>query len=204
MSISRPTELTAINEVLAAVGQAPVTILDQTNPDVSIIQQTLNNVSREVQSEGWHFNKEINYELQPQTDKTIAIPDNMLQVDLSKRFHPEKNVVRRDGKLYDKWREPRSKAYEFESSVYADIIWYFDWDDLPTPIMDYIVARTSAQVSSRIVGDPTQFQMLQARELSKRSSAIEYDCNQGDYTYFGHPEQENSYRSYQPFHALYR
>jgi len=204
MSISRPTELNAINEVLSAIGQAAVTILDQTNPDVSIIQQTLHNVSREVQSEGWHFNKEINYELQPQSDKTIVIPDNMLQVDLSKSRHPDKSVVRRSGKLYDKWKEPRSKAFEFEDTVYADIVWYQDWNDLPTPIMDYIVARTASQVSSRIVGDATQFQMLQARELSKRANALEYDCSQGDYTYFGHPEQENSYRSYQPFHALYR
>jgi hypothetical protein len=204
MSISRPTELNAINEVLAAVGQAPVTTLDQTNPDVSIIQQTLNNVSREVQSEGWHFNKEVNYELIPQSDKTIPIPDNMLQVDLSTRYHGGKSVVRRNGKLYDKWKEPRSEAYQFDDKVYADIVWYFDWEDLPTPIMDYIVARTAAQCSSRLVGDTIQFQMLQARELTKRANAIEYDCNQADYTYFGHPEQENFYNSYQPYQALYR
>lgn len=204
MSISRPTELNAINEVLAAVGQAPVTTLDQTNPDVSIIQQTLNNVSREVQSEGWHFNKEYNYEINPQSDKTIPIPDNMLQLDVSTRYHGEKDVVRRNGKLYDKWKEPRSDAYLFEEPIYADIIWYFDWDDLPTPIQDYIVARTATLASSRIVGDSTQFQMLSQREALKRANALEYDCNQADYTYFGHPDGENFYISYKPYRALYR
>lgn len=204
MSISRPTELNAINEVLAAVGQAPVTTLDQTNPDVSIIQQTLNNVSREVQSEGWHFNKEYNYKITPQSDKTIIVTDNMLQLDLSKRYHGDKDVVRRNGKLYDKWKEPRSDAYLFNEPVYADIVWYFNWGDLPTPIQDYIVARTATLVSSRIVGDSTQFQMLSQREALKRANAIEYDCNQADYTYFGHPDGENFYTSYQPYRALYR
>ena len=204
MSISRPTELNAINEVLAAVGQAPVTTLDQTNPDVSIIQQTLNNVSREVQSEGWHFNKEYNYQINPQSDKTIPIPDNMLQLDVSTRYHGEKDVVRRNGKLYDKWKEPRSDAYLFEEPIYADIIWYFDWDDLPTPIQDYIVARSAAIVSSRIVGDGQQYSMLQQREAYTRAMALEYECNQGDYTFFGHPANKNHYKSYQPYHALSR
>ena len=203
-SISRLTELNAINEVLAAVGQAPVTTLDQTNPDVSIIQQTLKNVSREVQSEGWHFNKEYNYKLTPQTDQTIAITDNMLQVDLSQRHHASKDVVRRDGKLYDKWKEPRKDAYKFDGDVYADIVWYFDWLDLPVSIQDYIIARTTTISSTRLVGDPAQYQILQQSEASKRANALEYDCNQADYTFFGHPEGENYYISYQPYKALYR
>lgn len=203
-SISRLTELNAINEVLAAVGQAPVTTLDQTNPDVSIIQQTLKNVSREVQSEGWHFNKEYNYKLTPQADQTIPITDNMLQVDLSTRHHGSRDVVRRDGKLYDKWKEPRTDAYKFDDAVYADIVWYFDWLDLPAAIQDYIIARTATLSSTRLVGDPDQFQILQVREAGKRANALEYDCNQADYTFFGHPEGENYYISYQPYKALYR
>ena len=54
-------ELPAINQILAAVGQAPVTTLDQPNPDVAIAYDTLLQVSREVQSEGWTFNREEHY-----------------------------------------------------------------------------------------------------------------------------------------------
>ena len=52
------TELQAVNEILASVGQAPVTTLEQTNPDVAIAYNTLLEVNREVQAEGWTFNKE--------------------------------------------------------------------------------------------------------------------------------------------------
>ena len=61
-------ELPAINQILMACGQAPVTTLDETNPDVAIAYQTLLEVSREVQSEGWTFNKEAHYEMTPNTD----------------------------------------------------------------------------------------------------------------------------------------
>ena len=54
-------ELPAVNQILASVGQAPVTTLDQTNPDVAIVYDTLLQVSKEVQAEGWTFNKEFGY-----------------------------------------------------------------------------------------------------------------------------------------------
>tara|TARA_B100000073_G_scaffold346130_1_gene356792 strand:+ start:665 stop:1276 length:612 start_codon:yes stop_codon:yes gene_type:complete len=199
-SRDRLTEINAINEVLAAVGQAPVTTLDQTNPDVSIIQQTLKSVSREVQSEGWHFNKEFNVEETPQTDKTIPIKDTYLQVDVNRQHHPELDVVRRDGKLYDKW----GHTDKFNGKIRLDVVHYFEWTDLPAPIQDYIIARTAALTSTRLMGDSTQYQMLLQREEFARANALEYDCNQADYTYFGHPQGENYYISYQPYKALYR
>lgn len=199
-SRDRLTEINAINEVLAAVGQAPVTTLDQTNPDVSIIQQTLKTVSREVQSEGWHFNKEYNIELSPQTDKTIPIPDTYLQLDVNRELFKSYDVVRRDGKLYDKIRHTN----KFEEKISVDVVHYFKWTDLPAAIQDYIVARTAATVSTRLIGDSTQYQILSQREQFARSNALEYDCNQADYTFFGHPQGEDLYISYQPYKALYR
>ena len=80
----------------------------------------------------------------------------------------------------------------------------FDWVDLPRPIQDYIVAKAATIVSTRIVGDPQQFRILQAKELDNRAKALEYECNQGDYTFFGHKRGEKVYDSYKPYQALYR
>ena len=92
------TELPAINQILMACGQAPVTTLDETNPDVAIAYQTLLEVSREVQSEGWTFNKEAHYEMTPDTNNEIVIPSNILQIDLTHNASiGDKNAVRRNG-----------------------------------------------------------------------------------------------------------
>ena len=192
-------ELPAVNQILQSCGQAPVTTLDQTNPDVAIAYSTLTQVSQEVQAEGWSFNLELDYEFTPDTNNEILIPNNVLQIDPAPEYF-ELDVVRRSGKLYDKVKH----SYTFTEVLRCDVKWLFDWVDLPIPIQDYILARAATIVSSRIVGDPTQFQMLGQKEAYNRAMALEYDCNQGDYTYFGHPRGIKSYKSYQPFHALYR
>ena len=196
-------EIDAINQILATVGQAPVTTLDTTNPDVAIAYDTLLQVSREVQSEGWTFNKEYDYPMTPDDNNEIAIPTNMLQVDLHEReqHYKEYDVVRRNGKLYDridhtdKWTSGEMKV---------DVVWHFDWVDLPIPIQDYITARAASFVVSRIVGDANLYGMCQQKEQYCRAQALEYECNQGQFTYFGHPKGGNHYTSYQPYKALQR
>ena len=193
-------ELPAINQILMACGQAPVTTLDETNPDVAIAYQTLLEVSREVQSEGWTFNKEANYKWTVENNE-IVIPNNVLQMDLSASNAGDKQVIRRNGKLYDKYHHTDQWT---EATVDVDVVWFFDWVDLPRPIQDYITTRAATITSSRIVGDQTQYQMLQQKESYMRAMALEYETSQGDYTYFGNPDGSYPYVSYQPYKALSR
>ena len=200
-----PGELQAVNQILASVGQAPVTTLEQTNPDVAIAYNTLQQVSREVQAEGWTFNREYRYPLTPNDNNEIEIPDNMLQLDLSMEPCDHKNrgydPIRRNGKLYDRMNH----TFEWkQEEYYFDIVWLFDWLDLPQPIKDHIIAKASVLVSQRMIGDTNQYQMLQQHELFTRSQALEYEANQGDFSFFGSPPNGNYYNSYQPFHTLYR
>ena len=194
-------ELPAINQILMACGQAPVTTLDETNPDVAITYQTLLEVSREVQSEGWSFNKEPHYEMTPDSNNEILIPNNVLQIDLSASNASDKNVIQKNGKLYDK--EHHTDQWT-DGAVDCDITWLFDWVDLPRPIQDYITARASTITSSRIIGDGEQYQMLQQKEAYMRAMALEYECNQGDYSFFGKPDGSAPYVSYEPYKALMR
>ena len=196
-------ELPAINQILSSCGQAPVTTLDQTNPDVAVAYDTLLQVSREVQAEGWTFNKEYHYEFTPDNNDQILIPSNILQIKLTENSaNMDKDGVRRSGKLYDR----HNHTYDWtDETVECDIVWEFDWVDLPQPIQDFIVARSATFVSQRIVGDTEQYQMLQQQEAYMRALALEYETQQGQFTFFGHPQgHTNYYQSYQPFHALSR
>lgn len=222
MSQTNPlTDLDAINEMLASVGQAPITSIETTtnlyekvgdeykqltittSPDVAMAQQTLSEVSRMVQSEGWAFNIEYNYPLSPDaTTKRIKYTDRMLQVDLN-TSHPSYgnlDTVKREGWLYER----NHHTFEWEGTIYCDILWLFDWEDIPRPIQDYVIKRASAILSMRIVGDPNLYKVLDGQALNCRAYALEYDTQQGDYTYFGHPQGQNYYQSYKPFHTLYR
>ena len=205
-------ELPAVNEILASIGQAPVSTLEQTNPDVAIAYDTLINVSREVQSEGWIFNTEEYYEIAiDSTTGEVDIPNNVLQIDLHDEVDNQYEAIRRTktGTTQPKLYEKINHTYDWKSltnstTLRVNIVWLFDWVDLPRPVQDYITARAAAIVSSRIVGDPQQYQILQQKEMYNRAQAMEYECNQGDYTFFGHQRGKKVYNSYKPYQALYR
>ena len=196
-------ELPAINQILTSCGQAPVTTLDQTNPEVAIAYATLLQVSREVQSEGWTFNKEYHYEFNKDNNNQIVIPNNVIQIKLSENAQNRPyDAVRRQGKLYD--RQNHRYTWEY-SPIECDVTWEFDWVDLPEPIQNYITARAATLVSGRIVGDDDQYTRLKVQEQEMRVLANEYETQQGQFTMFGHPQDsQNYYQSYQPFHALQR
>ena len=197
-------ELPAINQILSSCGQAPVTTLDQTNPDVAIAYDTLLQVSREIQAEGWTFNKEYHYEMTPDTNNEIAIPNNIIQIKLTENAANQSyDGIRRSGKLYD--RQHHTYEWTYTSPIECDIVWEFDWVDLPEPIQNFIVARAAVLVSQRIVGDQGQYQMLQQQEAFARARALEYETQQGQFTFFGHPQgQQNYYQSYKPYQVLQR
>ena len=195
-------ELPAVNQILASVGQAPVTTLDQTNPDVAIAYDTLLQVSREVQAEGWTFNTEYKVKLTPDTNDQIVYTNQMLQINLSDgEGYGSKAAIRKNGKLYDRVNHTDKWTDE---TVTVDIVYKYDWIDLPVPIQDFITARAATIVSTKIVGDAEQHKYLSTREQLARANALEYECNQGNYTYFGHPRGNNNYVSYQPYKALHR
>ena len=178
----------------------------QTNPDVAIAYNTLTEVSREVQSEGWSFNRERNYtQLQPDaTTKKIKIPNNAIQVDLSQDYHINlgRNAVNRGGYLYD--TIGHTDVWDTNETIYLDMVWEWQYEYIPQPIQAYIVARAAAVFCSRTIGDPNQYQMLQQKEAYARAMALEYECNQNDVTIFGDPQNGNYYSSYNPFNALIR
>ena len=110
------------------------------------------------------------------------------------------DLVRRNGKLYDKYNH----TYTFTEDIEADVLWHLDFQDLPPAIQAYITAKAARMCATKMVGDPQLNQLLQEQEATTRAAAIEEECQQGDYSMFGFQDGENYYTSYQPFRALSR
>ena len=196
------TELDAVNQILSSVGQAPVTTLDQENPEVAIVLTTLREINKQVQAEGWIFNTERNYKFTPDsTTKEIQLPTNVIQLDVNTQTHlGSYDAVRRNGKLYDRLNH----TFQWNEVISADVVWYLSFTDLPTAFQNYITARAAVMCATKMVGDRELYTLLAKQEESTRATVIEYECNQGDYTMFGFRDGENYYNSYQPFRALMR
>lgn len=195
------TELSAVNTILVAAGQAPITTLDETNPDVDIVYSTLVAVNREVQAEGWSFNRELEYLMPRDTNNEIIVPSNVIQINVSRiADNAGVEVVPRDGKLYNK----TDHTYQWERDVKCDVLWLFPFVDTPQVIKDLVTARAALVAVTSMVGDREQYTLLQQREARAQANAAQYESEQGRYSMFGFPTGNNFYTSYQPFNTLSR
>ena len=200
-TVDTDTELSAVNSILGAIGQSPITTLNFENPEIGFIYNILTEVNKDVQNEGWVFNTEYNVEKAPEaTTKYITIPSNVLRYDLhGDSVDRSKNLVRRDGKLWDTIHQ----TFEFENSVKLDITWLWAFEDLPSAFKRYIISRASVRAATQLVSNPQLVQLLQQQEALTRATCIEYECNQGDHSMMGFP-RETSISTYQPYQVLNR
>jgi len=202
-SYATSTELDAVNSILMSVGESPVNTLDTQSPEVAIAQNTLRQVCREIQSEGWVFNTEYEYPFQVDSSDEVIIPPTVLQLDLNRYQHADNyDVIRRDGKLYDRY----SHSYKFPNidTLYCDVVWFFEFQDIPQVSRDYITARAARIAGIRMVSDAETTKLLEADEALARALVLEYDTKQADYSIFNSSDLRNPYTSYKPFQALSR
>ena len=202
-TIDTDTELSAVNSILGAIGQSPVTSLVFDNPEISFIYNLLRDSNVDIQSEGWHFNTENHVTYTPDsTTGKIAIGNDILQMDITDGWRKRTfDVVKRSGYLYDKY--DHTDDWSDSSEVSLDITRLLSFEDIPTVFKRYIIARASRQAATQLVANQQLVGLLQQQETLTRAACMEYECNQGNHTMFGFPE-DSSYSSYKPWRNLRR
>lgn len=203
------TELSSVNSILAAIGQAPVSRLYTStnsnpsfiNPEVAFAYGLLMECNVDVQAEGWNFNTEYNYPLPANSKGKFPIPKNVLMYDVTDgQVWRTTDVIRKQGFLYNK--VTHTDVWE-EDELCLDIVWKWEYEDLPPVFKRYITLRASTRAAVQMVTNRELAQLLKEQEGIARASCLEYECNQGDPTFLG-LGQGSVYSSYQPFKALNR
>lgn len=167
------TELEAVNVLLTTIGEAPVnTLTGNQVTDVSIAQQVLNEVSREVQAQGWHFNTEQGVELSPNISGDIAIPADTARIDAQ-----DFNTVTREDKLFNL----TDRTFTFASKIKVDIVYYQDFEVLPQQAKKYITTRAARIYSDRLLNSETIHKMTSRDEQRALIDLKEYEGDTGDY-----------------------
>ena len=199
-TIDIDTELSAVNNILGAIGQSPITTLNFDNPEISFIFNLLRDANVDTQAEGWHFNTEKHVRFAIDANGKIAIGNDILSMDLhDNQARRTSNLVRRNGFLYDK----QDHTDVFTADLDLDIVRLYNFEDLPIVFRRYITYRASRQAATQLVANPNLVKLLQGQESLARASLMEYECNQGDHSMFGF-EDDTAYQTYQPWRNLRR
>jgi len=178
MTVLATTELEAVNIMLSAIGEAPVATLDEdTIEDVQIALSTLRQVSKEIQSKGWHYNTDYDYPLNVDdiTGK-IAYPPTASHVDAMDSENCD--VVKRGGFLYD--RTNRTLVFTGRTTLKCVIVWMFDFEDLPQPLRAYITLKASRRFAEDMLGDEASVKWTERDELDAMAEWKAEDLRQSD------------------------
>ena len=202
-TIDLDTELSAVNSILGAIGQAPVTSLVYDNPEISFIYNLLRDANVDTQAEGWHFNTERHVKYTPDSvTGKIAIANDVLQMDVSEGWSTRTyDVVRRNGYLYDKI--DHTDDFSSIDSIDLDVVKLQNYEDLPVIFRRYITYRASRMAATQLVANPKLVELIAQQEALSRAALMEYECNQGNHSMFGFPEN-TVYQTYQPWRNLRR
>ena len=200
-TIDTETELSAVNSILGSIGQSPITSLDFTNPEISFIFNLLKESNVDVQNEGWVYNREEHIEFQPDANTGyITVPVDILRIDITNGYQDRFfDLVKRNGRLYDKIMH----TDVFTASIYCDVVRLFPFEDLPSVFKRYITYKAAGRAATQLIANSDLFKLLAQQEASARASCMEYECNQGQHTIFGFPDQ-TFVTTYQPIRALNR
>ena len=201
------TELSAVNAILGSIGQSPVSGLDFANPEISFIYNILKEVNQDVQAEGWMFN--IEYHIKENvnaSDNKIIIESDVIRIDMEDAWDRTRDFVRRkdsDGiwKMYD--RVDHTFEFPDDDYFYVNKVRLLNFEDIPTVFQRYIKYKASGRAAVQLVSNPGLQRMLATFEGQSRAACLEYECQQGDHSFFGWPD-ESAYQSYKPYRALRR
>ena len=201
-TIDTETELSAVNSILGAIGQSPVTTINKTNPEVGFIYNLLRDSNVEVQNEGWHFNTERHVKYTPDSNGKIAIGADIIKMDVTNGWVKRQyDVVKRSGNLYDKY--DHTDDWSDHTEILLDITKLIPLEEVPSVFQRYIISRASRQAATQLVANPQLVQLLQSNEAMARANCMEYEFNQGNHNMFGLPE-DSIYHAYEPWRNLRR
>ena len=173
------TQLDAINTMLSAIGEAPVSSLSSGLIEAEVAETILNTVDREVQSMGWHFNTELNKLFAQTTDGEIVIPADVLRADATLGAESP-NLVQRGLKMYDR----KNHTFNIGAAASLDIVVQLTFDDLPEVCKRYVILRATRIFQDRVVGSNTLHEFQRRDEEYALIELKEFDLVTDDNNIF--------------------
>ena len=186
---TRTSELEAVNTILSTIGESPLNTLSGSLPvDGTIAKNVLSEVSREVQSQGWHFNTHYKVTLTRDTDNKIPLATNIVRVEVDPRRYSKVSydIVQRNNFLYNLAKNEETFDTNFQD---ATAVYLLPFDEIPEQAKRYITIRSARIFHDRTLGANTIHKFTQEDEKRALSILKQAEASTGDYTIFDTPSQ---------------
>jgi hypothetical protein len=173
------TELEAVNTLLSIIGEAPIDkladISDNEITDASLARKTLQEVSRDVQAEGWLFNTDNEVSVSVNNAGQYVLPENALRADFSPNRYPNSNLVARGNRIYDRSNRTFDIDNDNAPLVIDQVVMELSWDELPHAAQQYISIRSGRIYSDRYINSNVIFSYTVADESYSRAQLVRFE-----------------------------
>ena len=186
---TRTSELEAVNTILSTIGESPLNTLSGSLPvDGTIAKNVLSEVSREVQSQGWHFNTHYKVTLSRDTDNKIPLATNIVRIELDPRQYSKTSydIVQRNNFLYNLAKNEDTFDANFKD---VTAVYLLPFDEIPEQAKRYITIRSARIFHDRTLGANTIHKFSLEDEAKSLSILKQAESHTGDYSIFDTPEQ---------------
>lgn len=182
MATARTSRLEAVNTMLSVIGEAPVNDLTASSATADVIMagNVLDEVSREIQTHGWDFNRETLVKLVPNEANEIVLSTSVAEIDIEPLDADSKQYVQRGGKLYNK----TDHTFTISKELKATIVYILDWEDLPQAARHYFMIRAARRFQDRVVGSDKHHSFNQQDEFQALVALRAAESRSGDFTIF--------------------
>lgn len=172
---SLTTTLAAVNTMLASIGEQPISTLTPVpTSDAQEALDRLDEMDLNVQSEGWSWNREYEFQLTLASDGTIPLPNMTLRATLSPDQVGDFQVVPRGSNLYDL----KNHTFDFSAGGVApkmELVVRLDWDSLPQAARSYIVYVATQRFHASKQGSEIVLNVNSADVARARATLQQYD-----------------------------
>jgi hypothetical protein len=200
--MARTSFLEAVNRVLQMMGEAPINSLNGQYGLALQAQDSLNDVSRKLQSEGWSFNTDREKLLQRNASTNeIAVGPNISRVVIDPYRYPALDIVQRGGRLYDRF----NNTYVFDEDLYVDLTIILEWEELPEHARQYITIKAGRQLQEAILGSVDLTKINLTAEMEAKALFLDEETVVSDHSMLrGNPNHSGVTMAYMPSRALRR
>lgn len=173
------SKLEAVNSMLGHIGESPVNSISSANElpvSAATAISVLDEVSRSVQAEGWHFNTELKVTLSPAVDGTITLSEDILEVDTI----DSPDIAQRGLSLFDR----STNTSVFSKDLEVNLTRLLEWESLPEAARRYITLRASRVFQGRIVGSRELEALIARDEYNARADLMDAESATSDRSIF--------------------
>ena len=161
---TRTTELEAVNTILSTIGEAPLNSLTGSLPvDGTMAQNILDEVNREVQSIGWHWNTHLRIQLNTKYSRSSY------------------DIVQRDNYLYNLADNSEIFSSDFTET---NVIYLLDFSKIPEQARRYVTIRSARVFHDRTLGANTIHKFSSEDEARSLAVLRQAETQTGEYNIF--------------------